>query len=166
MKPLIRGLIVGVIQTALVLGIGGKLLADRVSLPRGWAHVVPADSGSRFEGRYLQLRVALEGLPTDSAALRRAGGRAYLEIRDGRLAGHLAPFGEGLRLGRQVVNGSPVATLAEPLPWFVPVGAADPFARPPGEELYVEVSVPPKGSPRPIQLGIRKDNKITPLGRP
>jgi hypothetical protein len=53
--------------------------------------------------------------------------------------------------------------LSEPLAYFIPERIEDPSRRPVGEELWVEVTVPPKGAPRPIQLGVEKDGRVTPL---
>ena len=51
----------------------------------------------------------------------------------------------------------------QPVLYFIPEHAADPSRRPPGEELWVEVTIPKKGPPRPIRLGVKKDGVITPL---
>lgn len=47
--------------------------------------------------------------------------------------------------------------------FFIPANAPDPSMHPGGEELWVEVSVPRTGSPRPIRLGIKRDAGIEPL---
>ena len=62
-----------------------------------------------------------------------------------------------------VTGDPPVATLSEPIAYFIPEHVDDPSRRPPGEELWVEVTVPPKGPPRPIRLGVKKDGVLTPL---
>jgi len=51
----------------------------------------------------------------------------------------------------------------EPAAFFIPEHAADPSRRAPGEELWVECSVPEKGSPRPIRLAVKKEGVLTPL---
>jgi hypothetical protein len=50
--------------------------------------------------------------------------------------------------------------LQEPLAYFIPEDVEDPSRR---RSLWVEVTVPPKGAPRPIQLGMKKDGVVTPL---
>lgn len=50
-----------------------------------------------------------------------------------------------------------------PVAFFIPENVPDPSRRASGEELWVEVSVPPKGLPRPIRLGVKKDGVLTPL---
>ena len=47
--------------------------------------------------------------------------------------------------------------------FFIPPNVPNPSRRAPGEELWAEVSVPKKGAPRPIRLGVKKDGVLTPL---
>ncbi len=63
-----------------------------------------------------------------------------------------------LRLeGNKVVQGATVL-------FFIPEHVKDPSRRATGEELWVEVTLPKKGPPRPIRLGVKKDGgEITPL---
>lgn len=51
----------------------------------------------------------------------------------------------------------------EPIVFFIPENVPDPSRRPAGEQLWVEVTVPKKGPPRPIRLGVKKDGVLTPL---
>ena len=60
-----------------------------------------------------------------------------------------------------LLAGRSAATLA--VPFFIPEHVPDPSRRAPGEELWVEVTVPKKGFLRPIRLGVRKDGVLTPL---
>ena len=53
--------------------------------------------------------------------------------------------------------------LRGPVAYFIPPNVPDPSRRPQGEELWAEVSVPKKGAPRPIRLGVKKDGVLTPL---
>jgi hypothetical protein len=55
-----------------------------------------------------------------------------------------------------------IAAIAEPLAFFLPEHV-DASVREPGEELWVEVTVPRHGPPRPIRLGVRKNGALTPL---
>ena len=45
----------------------------------------------------------------------------------------------------------------------IPEHVPDPSRRPAGEELWVEVTIPRAGAPRPIRLGVKKDRVLTPL---
>jgi uncharacterized membrane-anchored protein len=52
----------------------------------------------------------------------------------------------------------------EVVAYFIPEDVADPSIRPAGETLWVEVTVPRDGPPRPIRLGVRRgDGDIEPL---
>ena len=54
--------------------------------------------------------------------------------------------------------------LRVPVAYFIPADAIDPSIRPAGEELWVEVSIPKRGDPRPIRLGVKPSGgEITPL---
>lgn len=53
--------------------------------------------------------------------------------------------------------------LRVPVVFFIPPNVPDPSRRPAGEELWVEVSIPKRGTPRPIQLGVKRDGILTPL---
>ena len=55
------------------------------------------------------------------------------------------------------------ASLSKSLDYFIPDTAKSPFPLKPHEELWVEVTVPPSGPPRPIQLALSKDGMFTPL---
>lgn len=57
----------------------------------------------------------------------------------------------------------PDRTEPQPIAFFIPEHAPDPSLRKPGEELWAEVTIPKKGPPRPIRLGIKKDGVLTPL---
>jgi hypothetical protein len=64
-----------------------------------------------------------------------------------------------LRLQEQTL-----AVLDQPVAFFITEHIPDPSRRAPGEELWVEVTVPRKGPPRPIRLGVRQgDGPIVPL---
>jgi len=47
--------------------------------------------------------------------------------------------------------------------YFIPEQVPDPSRRAPGEELWVEVTIPRAGTPRPIRLGVKKDGVLNPL---
>ena len=51
-----------------------------------------------------------------------------------------------------------------PIVYFIPEHAPDPSVRAPGEQLWVEVTLPAKGPPRPIRLGVKNgEGPIVPL---
>lgn len=51
----------------------------------------------------------------------------------------------------------------EPVAFFIPEHVPDPSRRAADEELWVEVTVPRKGPPRPIRLGLMKNGRLAPL---
>ena len=85
-----------------------------------------------------------------------------LSVRDGQLHAEGARTRTGTmglletRGGRSVVRLDPVA-------FFIPESVVDPSIRQAGEELWVEVTVPRRGSPRPIRLGVKRDGVLTPV---
>jgi len=50
-----------------------------------------------------------------------------------------------------------------PVEYFIPEHAIDPSLRNRGEELWIEVTIPRKGAPRPIRLGVKKGGEIKPM---
>jgi hypothetical protein len=110
-----KGLLLALLQLAIVLGVAGKYYSDRSRLPRVWVRAMPFDPNLPIRGRYVRLRLT----------------------------------------GSVEVTGA--------VAFFIPEHVPDPSRRPPGEELWVEVSVPAQGPPRPIRLGVKKDGVLTPL---
>lgn len=61
----------------------------------------------------------------------------------------------GVELPRDLGGGR------QTLAYFIPEHVPDPSRRPPGEELWVEVTLPRKGPPRPIRLAVRQGGRFT-----
>ncbi len=161
MKPLAKGLLLAAIQLALVLGISGKFLYDRATRPRVWVRAGPFDPNLPIRGRYvrLQLLVPYRG----STPGRGSPGWAYLQPEGNQLVAEPAPDGQGVRVALRKADDETVAATLEPLAFFIPEHIADPSRRAPGEELWVEATLPKKGLPRPIRLGVKKEGVLTPL---
>jgi hypothetical protein len=90
--------------------------------------------------------------------------RCDLAMRDGHLIAVANNEGEfWVNLRHQ--DDRLVATVSGNMGYFLPEHANVPFSfRHPGsEELWVEATLPRKGPPRPIRLGIKKDGVLTPL---
>ncbi len=171
-----NGLILAAIHLAIVGSLGVKLLADRAMLPRAWVRAAPVDPNLPIRGRYVQIRPEIDrfenvdlapgtrgyeyrpGYSADSRAPR----PVRLESRGGVLFAAGSDVGTGVwgalakRPDREVVRLDPVA-------FFIPESVADPSIRKAGEELWVEVTVPRAGPPRPIRLGVKRDGVLTPL---
>lgn len=156
MKPLYRGLLVALVQCALVLSMTAKYQWDRDRLPRVWAKVGPVDPNAPLRGRYLQLRLEVV---LDSAA-QTSPMRVRLSVSNERLTAQVDERGAVWALN---LRNQGQYTLQEPVAFFLSDTAKDPSQLKPGEELWAEVSVPPNSMPRPIRLGIKKDGVLTPL---
>lgn len=155
--------LLGLIHVAIVGVVGAKFVVDRATYPRVWVQTVPFDPDLPIRGRYVRLNAVVEhlepqGPQADAADWRRAA----LDVRDGRLAAIAAP--EGRHVIRRASCGERRCwVLAEPLAYFIPEHVRDPSLREPGEELWVEVTVPPQGAPRPIALGVKRGEALQPL---
>ena len=53
--------------------------------------------------------------------------------------------------------------LSEPVLFFLPEHATDPWKQAKGGELWAEVTLPASGPPRPIRLAIKQGDAFTPL---
>jgi hypothetical protein len=170
-KPWGKGVIIACVHLALVASLGAKLLFDRETRPRVWALTAPYDPDLPIRGRYvsLQLVVAPRGVDDVGSAIGRQPRAVLLRAEAGRLVADAIPGGgRGTRSGLFVRfierGGEPLAVLSEPVAFFIPEHIPDPSRRAPDEELWVEVTVPRNGPPRPIRLGVKTgDGPIEPL---
>ena len=88
---------------------------------------------------------------------------AALEIQDGQLIAKQGGSGPGQWIyAHKNHDGTIVAIVEEPVLIFVPDGADIPNLKS-GQEMWVEVTVPAKGPPRPIRIGIKRDGILAPL---
>ena len=172
MTPLIKGLVLAAVQVGLVASVGAKLLYDRATRPRVWTLSAPYDPNLPIRGRYVSLQLVVEprgvretkpgstSQPPQSITLRVEGDRLVAEAKAPQLT--YDPSDLHLRLIDR--RGEKLTVLAEPVAFFIPEHIPDPSRRPEGEELWVEVTIPKKGSPRPIRLGVKNgDGPIIPL---
>lgn len=174
-----RGMVLLVVQLVLVLSIAAKYVYERKTCPRVWVKTAQFDPDLPLRGRYLALRLALDacGLPHDEAAslggrgvnLQHTTGwrwRVKPEARSGKLIAVLA--GDDVRPElthelTQLGERCDRAALMEPADYFIGDKAKSPFPLKPNEELWAEVTVPPSGPPRPIQLAISSEAGFKPL---
>ena len=158
MKVLVRkGLIVAALHVALVSSLGAKLLLDRATQPRVWVRTAPYDPNLPIRGRYVRLRIEVG---TDG---QKPAGPVELSVRNGQLVAMPASDSAGLYVQDVQRGGRSVTVLSQPLAYFIPEHVPDPSIRNAGEELWVEVTVPKRGAPRPIQLGVKKNDVVKPL---
>ena len=163
-----KGLILAGAQLALVASLAAKYAMDRARLPRVWVQTVAYDPNLPIRGRYLSVRLCVSpqdvyGSPWNFSGEMRD---VALSVRDGHLVANPADHPTGLHVSRRIINqGAPVIVLIEPVAFFLPEHAMDPAVRSAGEELLMEVTVPRRGPPRPIQLAIKRGESFTPLGK-
>ena len=171
MSPVVKGLVVAVVQVGLVASLGAKLLYDRATLPRVWVRTAPYDPNLPIRGRYVRLQLVVEplGLRTNPDHDESSLWSVALRVADGGLVAQVLPRERHddpgtLRIRFIRLRGERRAVLDTPAAFFVPEDVADPSRRPVGEELWVETTIPKKGPPRPIRLGVKKsDGPVVPL---
>ena len=162
-----KGLILAGAQLALVASLAAKYAIDRARLPRVWVQTVAYDPSLPIRGKYLSVRLRVSpddmyGSPRNSSWETR---NVTLNVRDGHLVAKPADHPTGLHESRWLINrGESVTALMEPVAFFLPEHAMDPSVRRAGEDLWMEVTVPKTGPPRPIQLAIKRGESFTPLG--
>ena len=175
LSPRRAGLLLALLQGGLLLSLGAAMLADRARLPRAWVRNAPHDPDLPIRGRYVSLQLLVPLRPVGAATALPAAGTltpVELVVRRNRLEALAAAtvpaegVGQGLRQAWiEPVDGTPMARLDAPVAFFIPPDVEDPSRRPAGEQLWVEVTLPPDGTPRPIRLGLLRPGRaeIVPL---
>jgi hypothetical protein len=159
MTRLTTALVLAASHMAIVTSLGAKLVVDRARLPRVWTRTAPLDPSLPVRGRYVRLRIEAE--PSGDLAPDQASSAVSFTVRDDRL---VAVTGGGTVFAQiEERNGQKVAVPYQALAYFIPSGAPDPSRRQAGEELWVELTVPRQGLPRPIRLGVKREGILTPL---
>jgi len=178
MNKLSKGLLLALLQVLLVCTLGAKLLYDRSHRPHIWIKVSTLDPDLPIRGRYLSLNLEV---PAQGFSLRPMTS-LYVKDKDGKplvqeipepSRGNLVLQGEQLvevgdRNGEYSAiirrrDGGMFAIVNPDTTYFLPEHGLDPSRRQPGEELWIDATIPRKGPPRPIRLGIKKDGVLTPL---
>jgi hypothetical protein len=173
MTSIQKGVAVAAVQLALVASLGAKYALDRARLPRVWTQTVAYDPDLPIRGRYLSVRLCVDAANVyKDTPLPKANRFSFwgdmrdvkLSVQDGRLVASPANHATGLQVARWTNNrGEEVTALSEPVAFFLPEHVTDPSWRKPGEELWIEVTVPKKGPPRPIRLAMKQGETFTPL---
>ncbi|MES2223140.1 MAG: hypothetical protein V4587_19485 [Acidobacteriota bacterium] len=160
------------IQLVLVLSVAGKYLYERKVCPRVWVRAGEYDPNLPLRGRYLGLQLAVNACSLARAkaqyyaGVTYAGGRSssswtwnvVLAAQDGHLVPRIvdprreSEGVERLTLRENQPCGS--ATISQVTDFFIPDTAKGLFPLEKGQVMWVEVTVPPNGPPRPIQLAI------------
>lgn len=166
--PQNKGLLIAAVQLAIVLSLGVKLLYDRATRPRVWVQCEAYDPELIIRGRYLaeSLRMrsnGFEDIVPKPYTFYGNMGWAYLHVENGQLVAERIGTGPGIWVQlRKDETGNLIAVTQQPVLLFIPENAQIP-ALAPGEQMWVEVTVPTKGPPRPIRIGIKRNGAITPL---
>ncbi len=188
MKPLTKAIVVALIQITIVCSLGAKLLYDRHTCPRAWFKAERYDPNLPIRGRYLNLQLEVADPlmpPQDDGKFRNPagvlGGNPSAPVYPGPRnlgwecgsidagSGHptavfessSAPGGcTNLAFVRQRSGSGTILRLEEPVLYFIPDTAQDPTRLVAGEEIWVLATIPRKGPPRPIALGITRAGQI------
>lgn len=159
-----RAIALVVIQCLLVSSIAAKYVYERATRPRVWVRAAQYDPELPMRGRYLALSPEVDVCrltPQHENNFREGWYRSYrvqLSARDGKLvaedAGNRLPRGDYPMATASNRNPCERAQLSPGIDYFVPENAPSPFPLKPGQELWLEVTVPPSGPPRAIQLAL------------
>ena len=166
-----RGLLLASVQLSILLLIGFSLWIDRMTRPRAWVATEPFDPNLPIRGRYLSLRlvVPFEAGGRKSTALAESSSSSnssstvQLKVLDNRLVAFEGDGGARHAGSRRSRGGAEVVVLQEPLAFFIPADVRDPSRRAADDPLWVEVTLPHSGSPRPVRLGEEREGRIVPL---
>lgn len=178
------------IQLALVSTVAGKYLYQRWRCPRVWTRSMVYDPYLSMRGRYLSLQLTVDGcrstlpsakmarFPRNVDGTTRPDGysiRAPLMVQ---FPASLKVEGDKLvairlqnprnRYDGLAVEGEPGARcedmrLVAPVDFYIAEHAAVPTPLKPGQELWIEVTVPHNGPPRPVQLALKDNGAWKPL---
>ena len=178
------------IQLALVLSIAGKYLYEHETCPRVWTRAVAYDPEMPLRGRYLSMQLEVDGcqstLPSAQHAQfpRDINGSvtpgpytvrgpevsfdATLKVENNRLVAVRIEGSDARSQGQQVwaMGDTPCdrMRLRTATDFFLSEHTRNPLMLMSGQELWIEVTVPPKGPPRAIQLALKDNGAWKPLG--
>ena len=191
-KPMTKAVVVALMQVLIVSSLGAKLLYDRRTRPQAWFKTERYDPNLPIRGRYVRLQIEVNDSRSPEevgkkfaseiqAMENRRAQYSYLgmelfgqecgsiAVRDGIPTAQfdLSPnWGcDNLSFVRRKTASGTELRLTEPSLFFIPDTAKDPTGLARGDELWVFATIPRKGPPRPIALGLKKagDKDIRPL---
>lgn len=168
MKLLVKGLVIAALQLAIVSSLGAKLLYDRAHRPRVWIKSAVYDPDLPIRGKYLALSIEVPAEGFSEQQSQPYYGRYFTPSRcDLVLRGdHLVAVGNEhgeFFANVQRRDNNVVAIINGETAYFLPERKNGPVLHNRSEELWIEATIPRKGPPRPIRLGIKKDGVLTPL---
>ena len=179
-----------IFQLLIVSTVAAKYLYQRASCPRVWTRAAAYDPELVMRGRYLSLQLTVDGCGSTLPSAKDAefqrnvngvpGGRTFairsaetvwfqakLAVKDNKLIAIRVPESD-TSSATQTVSGNPGAScdemrLSQPVDFYIAEHAADPTRLQRGQELWIEVTIPPKGPPRPLQLALKDNGAWRPL---
>ena len=173
MRPIYKGILLALLHVGIVCTLGAKLLYDRAHRPRVWIKSQVYDPNLPIRGKYLSLMMELpaEGFTSKNQTLPYANtmqnyeffspDRCNVVLRGDQLIAVASEDGEFPvyihRTGQNLV-----AQINGEIAYFLPENKWGPSLHR-GEELWFEATVPRKGPPRPLRLGIKRGEVLTPL---
>lgn len=179
------------IQLLLVSTVAAQYLYQRWRCPRVWTRAAYYDSETVMRGRYLAMQVEVDGcrstlpsarlaqFPRNTDGTTRPDGYwmrgqswttfpAELKVEGGKLLAirlqNPATPSDGVKVVAPAGVDCEQLRLASPVNFYLPEHAVLPGRLKPGQELWIELTVPPKGAPRPLQLALKEDGGWKPLG--
>jgi len=178
-----------VLQLLIVSTVTMKYLYQRWTCPRVWTRAAAYDPVMPMRGRYLSLQLTVDGcqstlpsakdaiFPRDFSGAVKPGPyvlrpqpvdfTAELKVQDNHLVAIRILDPDSHSEGEEVsaVPNAPCdqMRLDAPVDYFIPDTAQSPLPLKSGQELWIEVTVPPKGPPRPIQLALKQNGAWNPL---
>jgi hypothetical protein len=179
-----------IFQLMLVSSVAAKYLYQRWHCPKVWTRAEANDPDLVMRGRYLSLQLAVDGCQSTLPSARQAkfprsldgavksggfaiaAGRqvafsAKLKVEANKLVAIRIPDADDSSRGQSVTasSGAPCdqMRLDQPVDFYISEHATDPSHLKLGDELWIEVTLPPKGPPRPIQLALKQNGAWKPL---
>lgn len=157
-----KGVAIALIHIAIILSLGAKLLYDRAHCPRIWVVTGSVDPDLPIRGRYVTLHLRVHA-PWFEPAQTYDRQDVRLSVENNQLMASKSEVPTGLTISGWRRVATPDAwLLTEGVAFFIPEHAEVPFPKA-GEELWVEVTVPRQGPPRPIQLALKRGTEWHPL---
>ena len=167
MKNFPKAALVILLHLAIIGTLYAKYSYERATRPHIWVRTIGYDPDLPIRGRYvaLSLEVATD-VPPKAEGEQKYHWYGYfpvhLELRNGELFAVSDPLGDQ-QLTYRELQTTPHAILSEPVLYFISDNAENPTWRPRNQELWAEVTIPKKGPPRPIRLGVKTSGAIEPL---
>ncbi|MBZ2183064.1 MAG: GDYXXLXY domain-containing protein [Bryobacter sp.] len=142
---------IAAIHCLLILVVWANFAWERETLPRAWVRTAPVDPYDPLRGRYVRLSLLplldppAKADTTDGFVSR----DVELYVQDGLLRARPAACCHSLS------GKPPEMRLGGNVSYFIPENIPDPSRIEPGDQLWAEVSVPRRGSPRPLRLAVK-----------